>query len=269
MTVTQVVSGTIVAGMHLHAPSGLNKGTTETLAILSGSGNTWKVSVSQTVSTPLTITGYYWKTNSYPNEFLIKFDTELCYKIFVDEIKEMRHGLRTSVDSYKYTIPYITNNLGYLAGGYSITSGYWQETVYHTILTGPRILFGFEAAYTETQNILDEWRIISDNRTVIPCSNSTGDITQLVDRIRFPDVFTKYLISGGKLEGTDIYIWRITIPPERFYSTGKVKLTRVGTDSDIPESIIIDSNSTDLGKKRGVWIKRNIPTPPEYTVSAG
>jgi hypothetical protein len=37
-------------------------------------------------------------------------------------------------------------------------------------------------------------RVLSDNRLTIPCSNSTGDITTVVDRITFPDVFTKYLI---------------------------------------------------------------------------
>ena len=121
------------------------------------------------------------------------------------------------------------------------------------------------AGYTSNvQNALDIWRNLSKNSKTIPCTNSTGDTTQLVDRLEIGKCFTKYTISGGKTEKSGLYIWRITLAPEKFYTNSTVTMQRVGSDSDIPATITINSLDSDVTKRRGFWITRNVSTPPEY-----
>jgi hypothetical protein len=82
------------------------------------------------------------------------------------------------------------------------------------------------------------------------------------------EAFEKYVISGGRSLKTGEYIWRITIPPKYFNTKGIATLNRVGNDSDLPETITINTNIESPENRRGVWIKRLVSTRPEYTIVA-
>ena len=87
---------------------------------------------------------------------------------------------------------------------------------------------------------------------------------QPVDRIELWKAFEQPFMSGGQLLKSGKYLWRITVPPKFFYATGSVTLRSVSGDSDIPATIVISGN--DPATCRGVWVKRNVPTPPVYTI---
>ena len=112
------------------------------------------------------------------------------------------------------------------------------------------------------QNILNKWRDISYNSNSRPCSNATGDVDELVDRLVLADAFDNVAMSGGRLTRTGKYLWRITAPPSAIRSNGTIVFQRVGTDSDIPATVTC--SPTDPYDGRGMWIKRLVSTPPQY-----
>ena len=216
----------------------------------------------------------YPESNPYEEEVYSvikenKFYEELCFKFLVNGVMRTRFGLRADPTMWQRFAPWITTPTYYdgpFNKGNSSGYPYWFEIVYHLCVSGVRFFNLFSDEYNQevapVNEALDEWKKISNNSRAIPCSNSTGDINLPIDRLILHEVFNKGLLSGGKLEDSDLYLWRLTIPPKYFNSRGICKLKRVGNDSDISEFITIDSKN--LKNSRGVWILREMSTPPSY-----
>ena len=227
--------------------------------------------------------------NTWLGSNISSFKKELAYKYFVNCLKQIRHTVRSAPDQYSGWI-----ESGPSAGDDPIvgldsifrqnTHGYWFELVFHMILNSNSSIinvFGnWYSPYGEiqfVQNALDHWRGISGNSKIQVCSNSTGSTVLPVDRVDLSDAFEKYAISGGRLTKSGKYIWRITIPPKYFDPvTGIATLNRTNSsDTDLDEQILIDSkldsfstnqdDTTEKMRSRGVWIIRDVSTPPNYT----
>jgi hypothetical protein len=196
------------------------------------------------------------------------FASQVAYKMLVDDVKKMRHILRTSPSFWQKNVPAVCPGNLEFTNLYTYDIGYWYEMMYHLILNGVLYILHFEGAYVPSRTAkvhlaLDNWRNASKNSKAQPCSNSTGNINDVVDRVLLSDAMDKCLISGGKLLTSGKYLWRITVPPKFFNSSGTATLLRNGDDLDIPIQITITSTEESLSK--GYWILRNISTPPSYT----
>ena len=201
------------------------------------------------------------------------FLEERAYKYLVYFNKSVRIALRTEPLYWQRMTPWIqdiTRTTSTIGSG-RVTGAHWYELLYHYSVMGSRFFNIFTETSTNLnglgafQTYADEWVRISGGSRAIPCVNSTGDITLPVDRILLEDAFDKVLMSGGKLENTGEFLWRISVPPKFFDSNGRATLRRVGDGAafeDIPETIIIEG--TNPWSARGCWIKRNVSTPPEY-----
>ena len=207
---------------------------------------------------------------------LNKFYQEYAYKMTVDLLKRIRTAQRSDPTFWERFVPWFTNSTwpgsayAYLDDN-SVQAGkpYWNELFYHALLAGAKFIQYYDSAYTpahtaEIHAVLDEWRTISNNSRAQPCTNSAGSVLQPVDRIELWKAFEQPFMSGGQLLKSGKYLWRITVPPKFFYATGSVTLRSVSGDSDIPATIVISGN--DPATCRGVWVKRNVPTPPVYTI---
>jgi hypothetical protein len=116
----------------------------------------------------------------------------------------------------------------------------------------------------KVQIALDNWRDISYNSRARPCSNSTGNINLPVDRLLIGDSIINVAKSGGYMLKTGKYLWRITAPPSAIRLDGTIVFGRVGSDSDIPATVTVDTNVE--GEGCGIWIERSTSTPPNYAV---
>ena len=216
---------------------------------------------------------------------------EFIYKMLVNNVKDMRHYLRSSPTHYSgWPIIGPDGDGGGTTNWFKYSYGYWYEMMFHLILNNASTFINIYGYYYPSksggircsQNVFDEWRNVSKNVKPLPCSNSTGNPSIPVDRIEMGSAFELYLLSGGKLPNSNTYIWRLTVPPKYFGADGTVTLEVDGRDTDIPRTITIDSK-LDVGNvlsgiqvsstpsqeilamgSRGVWIKRNISTPPKY-----
>ena len=223
-----------------------------------------------------------WIPQNY-NKWII----EIVYKMLVRDIKDTRHVFRSEQNYSSKYIPNITGPSWYNSL-YKNSYGYWVEMCYHLFTMNPVFIEYFIENYQPKpgqayaiQFVLDKWRNITKNSRVTPCSNSSGDITLPVDRIVLEDAFEKCLMSGCKINNSGTYLWRITIPPKFFHPiTGLATLKKIsnGDDDDLPETIVINSKNdtrsasannlswvdANVENSRGVWIKRNVSTPPNY-----
>jgi hypothetical protein len=223
-----------------------------------------------------------------------KFMTELSYKVLIQEIKKLRHYVRSNPNYHQQLTPWISGPNWGSQNIYSYYNyGYWVESMFHLFLHNPVNLMHFSPFYGPTKDlqvggnyyklgqeeaiqfVLDEFRNMTKNLEIESCSNSTGDATKEVDRIVMEDVFEKFLISGCKIKNSKVRLWRISIPPKYFDPiTGIATLTRQNKDKDVPEVIHINSNydnlpteswdSANIHNSRGVWITRRIEDPPPY-----
>jgi hypothetical protein len=209
-----------------------------------------------------------YQNGIYSNYYASKFYDELCFKFLVNSVKRTRTALRSDTNLWQRFTPWIAPpsypGAPFLRSDNGIA--YWYEMIYHLCLGGTRFFHLFDSTYNVTycshvQRVLDEWRRISGNHKTRPCSSLTGNFGK-VDRIVLWEAFEKLLISGGQLQGNGTYLWRLTPAPKYFNKKGVCLLKRVGNDSDLPEFIRIDSSS--LENSRGVWIYRQVQTPPSY-----
>jgi hypothetical protein len=203
-----------------------------------------------------------------------KFYKQLSFKVLVNSMMFLRASMRSDSTFWQRFTPWVSPPNYPFANYYSaftyengVGKGYWYEMMYHLCLHGAQLFNYFDYTYNPynmnyIQDFLDEWRRISSNSKARPCSNSTGDINSVVDRLTLSDVFENVLISGGKLLVSGKYLWRITIPPKFIDNNGNATLVRVGSDSDIPQ--FIDINGSDVKNSCGVWIIRDVATPPNY-----
>jgi hypothetical protein len=200
-----------------------------------------------------------------------KFADEYLWKVFVSFIKDLRQDLRSDPTLWQRFTPWITFPgiwpllIGF-AGDEKIRQskliiGYWL------LLSGAKLLQCFQNGGEQVQRTLDIWRVLTTNSRVRPCSNSTANANLPVDRIILQDAFEQYIISGGKNLKTGEYHWRITVPPTVFGQDDTVTLTRVGTNSDFPETVILDRNASYPENRFGFWLKSLSQIVPEYTVS--
>ena len=223
-----------------------------------------------------------------------KFMTELSYKVLIQEIKKLRHYVRSNENYHEQLAPWIS---GPNWGGENIYSyynyGYWVESMYHLFVHNPAMLMHFAPFYGPNKDatvggnyyklgqeeaiqfVLDEFRNITKNLPIEGCSNSIGSTEEKVDRIVMEDAFEKFLISGCRIQNSDVRIWRISIPPKYFDPvTGIATLTRQSKSSDLPQVIHINSNydnlptesweTANIHNSRGVWVVRRTSEPPEY-----
>jgi hypothetical protein len=192
-----------------------------------------------------------------------------AHKQLVDDVKWMRHMYRTMPDFWKVNTPWVSPR-----GLYTFDVGYWYEFMYHQLCHGCIYFAHFEESWNPTRiglmnNVLNEWRTVSYNSKARPCSNSTGNINLPVDRLIMVDAVEGLLKSGGYLLNSGEYLWRLTFPAssitEGIINDGDpIMLGRIGNDSDIPATITI--NFFDQMNGRGAWVKRKIPTPPNYEI---
>jgi hypothetical protein len=143
--------------------------------------------------------------------------------------------------------------------------------VYHLCTSGVRFFNYYSSFYNNSSVAVHEalqvWRNVSANSRTIPCSNEIGAIDAPVDRVLMHDAFNRLLMSGGRLEKSGQYIWRITVPPKFFNADGVCVLRRTDNSTDLPEFITV--GSSDVKNAFGTWVVRNIPNPPAYTVDTG
>lgn len=192
---------------------------------------------------------------------------QASHKQFIDDLKWIRHIHRSNQNFWQKHTPFISvNGVPGSPAMYPNDFRYWYEMVYHNILHGVLyvIQFDYQDSFTaeKMNTALNNWRTISYNSKSRPCSNSTGDINLPVDRLLIGDSIINTAKSGGYLLKTGQYLWRITAPPTATRQDGTIVFNRVGTDSDIPASITVDTSVE--GNGCGIWIKRNVSTPPNY-----
>ena len=206
---------------------------------------------------------------------------QVSHKEFVNDVKLLRHMFITSPNYYENHTPFLAQlELGSYPGNTNLSptipgapvslyndtydsARYFREFVYHVLLHGVLFVMNYGAVRDTIQEILDTWRNISYNSHSRPCSNSTGDINLPVDRLILADAITNVTMSGGRMVKTGKYLWRITAPPAAIRSNNTIVFARIGSDSDIPSTVTVDCNILSNG--RGMWIERNISTPPQYT----
>lgn len=232
---------------------------------------------SYTPSSGSTLVRYASNLGNYSdyNAWLYK----IAYLQLVMDIKHLRLSHRSKTDYWKYHTPWLwlNNVFGSAYNSNSYGYRYYNELIYHIACHGVLYFIRYSngvdvlAERQIMHNALEEWRNISYNSKARPCSNATGDINSLVDRIVLADAFDKVLISGGKLLVTGKYLWRITVPPSAVRPDNTVVLQRVGSDSDIPATITINAPTsafdyTNAHKGLGAWVKRIVNTPPQYVV---
>jgi hypothetical protein len=202
---------------------------------------------------------------------LPEWETEYNFKTLVNLIKLTRLHLRSDPTHWQRFAPWIAY-VSYLNARWnSGEPGYYHELLRHILVHGARIFQIFSSDYSPFQvniihDILDEWRHISGNSRAQPCSNSTGSVDDLVDRVLLHEAFENVLVSGGRLvNNPNEYIWRISVAPKHFVNN-ICTLYRQNDDSDLPETITIDKNSA-AGQRRGVWIRRFTQGVPQYAVA--
>jgi hypothetical protein len=202
---------------------------------------------------------------------LPEWETEYNFKTLVHLIKLTRHHLRSDPTHWQRFAPWVAYASYVNARWGSGDVGYYHELLRHILVHGARIFQIFSSDYNPFQvstihDILDEWRHISGNSRAQPCSNSTGSVDDLVDRVLLHEAFENVLVSGGRLvNNPNEYIWRISVAPKHFVNN-ICTLYRQNDDSDLPETITIDKTSA-VGQRRGVWIRRFTQGVPQYAVA--
>jgi hypothetical protein len=194
------------------------------------------------------------------------WSSKVAHKQFIDDVKWVRHMFRTDPSFWQTHTPWFGPGMGYYTNG---SGRYWYEFFYHTVLHGVLYTILFQYPYVEfytlrLQAALDAWRVISNDSKARTCSNSTGDINSVVDRLVLVDAVQGIVKSGGKLLKSNKYLWRITASHAHVRANNTIVFQRVGSDSDIPSEVIVDCSVPLNGY--GIWIKRNISTPPQYVI---
>ena len=185
--------------------------------------------------------------------------TSPAYMAFVKELRKLRGFLRSKQNAYENFVSIVSApSNGLQSRQLWKDQKYWYELIYHICLHGVKFFNHFiqqnnSSGWAELQACLDEWKNISDNNRAIPVSNEAGDVNSIVDRILLVEAATKGIISGGYIQSTGKWIWRLTAAP------GITKYTQTD-DSDIPVNIEIPEGSA------GVWIERTVPGRPKYVV---
>jgi len=208
----------------------------------------------------------------YANNVLSpNWNREVAYKQFIDDIKDTRHSYRSYPDFWKVHTPWVAAGNETFATNYYLNDAatYLYELMYHLSLHGVMYFIQFAAGFSSTalerfNNALTEYRTQSFNSKARPCSNATGDVNALVDRIVMHEAVTEGVMSGGQLLKSGQYLWRITAPPSAIQEDGSITFVRNGSDADLPATVI--NPGTNPVEGRGIWIKRSIPTPPSYSV---
>lgn len=190
---------------------------------------------------------------------------EVAHKQFVIDLKHLRLQYISKSDWYLYNAPWIWFN-AYYSSSFD-EHRYGIELMYHILLHGVLYINHFESFDSPYErnilnNILNVWRDRSYNSHSRPCSNATGNVNLPVDKLVLADAFDNVAISGGRMVKTGKYLWRITAPPTAIRANGTIVFQRVGSDSDIPATVVCDPSSIYNG--RGIWIKRLVSTPPQY-----
>ena len=199
------------------------------------------------------------------------FMSERSHKQLIDDVKTMRHILRSSPLWWQQNVPNIRDPQMSYYGGFANPFNDWQELVYHTILHGLLYIEFFTESYIEygvefLHNALVEWKRISNNSSVEPCSRVDGKVSSNatpVDRVLLHDAVENILISGGKSLKSGKYIWRLTAPPSM--RVGKyIHFRRLPSETDLtlPETIVVDCSIKING--RGAWIVRDVQGMPKY-----
>ena len=208
----------------------------------------------------------YAETTASPS-----FMSERSHKQLIDDVKTMRHILRSSPLWWQQNVPNIRDPQMSYYGGPNNPFNDWHELVYHTILHGLLYIEFFTESYIEygvefLHNALVEWKRISNNSGAEPCSRVDGKVSSNatpVDRVLLHDAVENILISGGKLLKSGKYIWRLTAPPSM--RVGKyIHFRRLQSETDLtlPETIIVDCSIRING--RGAWIVRDVQGMPKY-----
>ena len=182
-----------------------------------------------------------------------------AYQAFVKEIRKLRGMLRSNASAYQNFISVVSSPF-YAGEDRQLYQDprYWYEMMYHICLHGVSFFNAFikqgeSTGFAEIQQVLDEWKTISQNNRAVPCSNAQGSTSVLVDRINLSDAASFGIISGGYVASAGKYIWRLTA------ASGVNNYTLNDTSQvDIPLNIEIPANS------RGVWIIRTVPGIPSY-----
>lgn len=178
---------------------------------------------------------------------------------FVNEIRKCRNYLRTSLTQYQSFNPYVSAPIQqFTFNKFNNDVRYWYEMMYHLCVSGSRSFVANTTNKTQQetlllQNILDEWKTLSQNNLTIPVSNSAGSTSSVVEKINLKEAAENCVISGGYIPSLNKWIWRLTAPPPLSNFT-----LNDPSQTDLPQNISIPANS------RGVWIVRNVAGKPNY-----
>lgn len=206
----------------------------------------------------------YAETISIPD-----FASKRAHKQLINDVKFMRHILRSSPLWWQQNVP----NISYPRIHYYDSPNHndWHELVYHVILHGLLYIMYFSESYDPSNvkllhDALVEWKRISINSGVEPCSRVDGNVSSNatpVDRVLLHDAVENILISGGRSLKSGKYIWRLTAPPSmRVGNFIYFRRLPSETDHTLPETIVVDCSVKING--RGAWIVRDVQGMPKY-----
>lgn len=206
----------------------------------------------------------YAETISIPD-----FLSKRAHKQLINDVKFMRHILRSDPLWWQQNVPNISYPRNHYYDGPNHND--WHELVYHVILHGLLYIMYFSESYVPSDvkllhDALVEWKRISNNSSVKPCSRVDGNVSSNatpVDRVLLHDAVENILISGGKSLKSGKYIWRLTAPPSMRVGNF-IYFRRLSSETDLtlPETIIVDCSVEING--RGAWIVRDVQGMPKY-----
>jgi len=223
-------------------------------------------------------------SNNLLSQNFYKYSTEFAFKVLVDSVKKTRLAIREDWDYKKYWTPWIGDPTwgqetltSSVRSQYNWSFGYWLEEMFHVLLHSPVFLTYWTSRYETrfggapaVQFVLDQWRNITKNLPITPCSNFSADYTKKVDRLVLADAFEKVLISGARVDNSQTNIWRMSVAPKYFNTNGIATLQRISSHSDLPEIIELNSNndrhirSADVVSNTAVWENLNVHNSRGY-----
>lgn len=190
-------------------------------------------------------------TDSPLPEGVFKY-SDTTWLAFMNDMRLLRGILRSSDTIWDRLTPWIaspTMGHGTDSWQYAKNTQYWKELVFHLCLHGTRYFNYFtDLADTSLQlhDVLEEWRIESTNSRCRPT------------HIPLIPVQSSVIVSGGQLQKTGKFLWRITAKPSQS-NVLRLYGSSIGR-ADIPETITLENNS------RGAWLLTTSSVAPIYAL---
>lgn len=178
--------------------------------------------------------------------------SDTTWLAFMNDMRLLRGIIRSSTTIWDRLTPWIaspTMGQGTDSWQYAKNTQYWKELVFHLCLHGTRY-FNYFTDLVDTSlqlhDVLEEWRIQSTNSRCRPT------------HIPLIPVQSSVIVSGGQLQKTGKFLWRITAKPSQS-NVLRLYGSSIGR-ADIPETITLENNS------RGAWLLTTSSVAPIYAL---